>query len=222
MVAALEEGRRAGGSGLRSWEDSVAWTEQPDRVDLIPQLSSLAEYLSLSILDPPSLHDDIHPAPVSSAPIPQKAVKGAKGRPTPAPTPPPVLVEDESVLEERWARYRVGGLTGLAWLVQQLSKNRVVLPQELLALLRQPVLWSALSSVPSDDSIGAQQPTVRKAAYALLDALVDSFPDEVAKPEMLELLSTAMLDCVWLEKEAAVWQQAGAAVVKFLSSELRS
>ncbi|RSH88769.1 hypothetical protein EHS25_002997 [Saitozyma podzolica] len=217
MVAALEEGRRAGGTGLRSWEDSVAWTEQPDRIDLVPQLSSLAEYLSLSILDPPSLHDDIHPAPVSSAPIPQKAVKGAKGRPTPAPTPPPVLAEEESVLEERWARYRVGGLTGLAWLVQQLSKNGVVLPQELLELLRHPILWSAVSSVPSDDSIGAQQPTVRKAAYALLDALVDSFPDEVAKSEMLELLSTAVLDCVWLEKEAAVWQQAGAAVVKFLS-----
>jgi hypothetical protein len=108
------------------------------------------------------------------------------------------------------------------WLVQQLSKHkRTTLPPKLSDLVRTTPLWSALSSISSEDSpvIGYQQPPVRKAAYALLDSLVDAFPDEIAQQGLLELLSTSVLDVCWMEKEGAVWQQAGPAVVKFLSSE---
>lgn len=237
LVAALEEGRRAGGAALKVWDAIVRFGPAPNiegeenayasQLDLIPHLPALAEYLSLSTLDPATLHRDIHPAPVQfafAAPATKgkdaKGGKGAKGRPTPVPTPtPPPADEDDELTEERWARYRVGGLVGLAWLVQQLPANSVPLYEELSALLENPVLWSAIgttSHLPDVQPIG-QQPPIRRAAYLLLAAFVDAYPAEVEKPDMLQLISATVLGNCWAEHEAAVWEAAGPAVVKFLT-----
>lgn len=243
LVAALEEGRRAGGQALKTWEKIARFgpkaaehegtgddAQYTAHLDLMPHLSALAEYFSLSILDPETLHRDIHPNPVQSVyaqPTPQKG--GAKGkqqakvRPSPAPTPtPPPVEEDESVAEERWARYRVGGLVGFAWLVQQLPGAGLVAPtEEIAALLHNPVLWSALgpvSHLPDLTPIGTEPP-IRRSAYNLLTKLVEAYPAEVEKPELLQLLSTTILGNCWSEKEAVVWEAAGHAIVKFLTSE---
>lgn len=77
MIAALEEGRRAGGLGLRGWESSILW-KAPDeevggdtvvRIDLQEHLPTLIEYLTLSTLNPTILHEDIHPIPVAATPV---------------------------------------------------------------------------------------------------------------------------------------------------------
>ena len=232
LVAGLEEGRRGGGAGLRSWDDSTIFLKEGEeangRIDLGPHLTTLVEYLSLSILDPPSLHDDIHPAPVSSAPVappPQKGGKGPKGKQayTAGPSAPvEPTTEELEMTGEKWARYRVGGLTGLAWLLQQLKTSELSMPVELSQLIHVPALWSSLSSLSTEDDssdFGHQHPTVRRAAYSVLGVLVDSYPEEIAKPELLQILASEMLDTIWLEKETTVWETAGNTVIKVLSSQ---
>ncbi len=238
MVAALEEGKRSGGSGLKTWEQSITWSASSEeissagRINLTPQISTLSEYLSLSILDPASLHDDIHPAPVASTPAsvpaPSRGVgKGAKSRTIPAAVvnaPATPSAEEEEMVEERLGRYRVGGLIGLTWFLQQLKLvTPSTLPSEVLTLLQNPILWTTLSSLTLDNSpspnLGASQPPVRRAAYSLLSVLIETYPEEVGKEDMLELLSAAVLGKCWLEKEATVWETAGPAIVNFLSSE---
>jgi hypothetical protein len=196
-VAALEDGRRPGVT--KGWEDSTSW-EADGRINLTEHLGTLIDYLSLAILDPASLHDDIHPAPVSSAPKPKltKFVMPTEDAP-----------EEDTTENERLSRYRVGGLVGLARIVQRKAP-------EVLTLLRDPLLWSALSP---DSGVGFEQPAIRKSAYGLLDAIVDAFPEEVGRPKMLSILSKSVLGSCWIERDASVWQQAGQAVVKFLSSE---
>lgn len=230
MVAALEEGRRAGGSGLRGWTGSTTWLASTERagrdgrINLAAQLIPMAEYLSLSILDPPSLHDDIYPTPVAasgSVPPPKSQGKG-KGKAVEAP-PAIDTSEDDSLAEERWARYVVGGLTGLAWLLQQLSMEKRELPEELRELLGAKHLWTVFesSSIEQDTAkpLGARQPTVRRAGYALLGLLVDLYPAELERGNILEMISHSLLSNCWREKEATVWEASGQAIVKFLSSE---
>jgi hypothetical protein len=179
------------------------------------------QYFELSILDPPSLHDDIHPSPVQAAfqsSKPQPPIKGKKKPPGPPSTPTPAATsaEDEEVAEERWTRYRVGGLAGLSWLLQQLAERKVGLPESLSTLLRNIYLWTALS-VEEDDTLGGKQPVIRRAGYALLETLVNTFPAEAEA--MVETLSVAVLDNCWREREATVWETAGSSVAKFLTSE---
>nr|KIR46016.1 hypothetical protein I312_04558 [Cryptococcus bacillisporus CA1280] len=241
MVAALEEGRRAGGLGLKGWESSIIWKVCDDEIDsdthirinLSEHLPTLIEYLTLSTLNPTILHEDIHPVPVaatpvSSAPLNKKgANKQGKSKTSSAPpsrqaatpVPPP---EDDEILEERMTRYRVGGLIGLSWLLQQLPQVGLTsLPEDLFALLRHPALWLALSSEPVDaanlpGSLGTAQPPVRKAGYGLLDVLVNSYENIMAEPEMLKMVSDAVLSSCWREKEAVVWESAGSAIAKFI------
>jgi hypothetical protein len=228
LVAALEEGRRAGGIGLKTWESCTSFVLHEGRIDLSAQISTLIEYLSLSILDPHSLHDDIHPAPVSSATTsaaPIRSAKGGKGKvpPSLATTSSPAgAAEDEEVAEERWARYRVGGLTGLAWLIHSIKSIHPAPPAELLTLFRTPLLWTALSPLaPTEDTqvLGWQQSPVRRAAYTLLTALVETYPEVLDSKDLQDMLAVGVLGSCWTEREATVWETAGPAVVKFLNSK---
>ncbi|WWC90682.1 uncharacterized protein L201_005618 [Kwoniella dendrophila CBS 6074] len=257
VVAALEEGRRAGGIGLKSWDNSVSWTipsekaesgeaaeassSDTEKIILFQHLGDLVEYLTLSILDPSTLHDNIHPAPVSSAPVstPQTTQKkgqnqnqkGGKGKPTLAPTSvrQPVVpqpTEDNEVVEERLARYRVGGLVGLNYLLQQLSKYSISsLPEELVNLIRNPGLWLSLSPVSAENPDQDQdesnnpvptQPPIRRAAYSVLATVVEHFPEQLEEKETLNMLSDAVLGSCWLEKEGVVWETATMAIAKFI------
>lgn len=247
MVAALEEGRRAGGLGLKGWESSIFWKVCDDEIDsdthirinLSEHLPTLIEYLTLSTLNPTILHEDIHPVPVAATPISSAPLnkKGANkqgksktssappSRQAATPVPPP---EDDEIFEERMTRYRVGGLIGLSWLLQQLPQVGLTsLPEDLVTLLRHPALWLALSSEPVDaanlpGSLGTAQPPVRKAGYGLLDVLVNSYESIMAEPEMLKMVSDAVLSSCWREKEAVVWESAGSAIAKFIRSECQN
>jgi hypothetical protein len=235
LVAALEEGRRGGGAGLRSWETSFYVGEPSEekdgegRINLTTKITTLIEYLSLSILDPASLHDDIHPAPVAtSAPAPAPVKKGGKGK-APLPPPPqiaPASTEDVEAEEERTARYRIGGLTGLAWLLKQPKPTDQAILDQLLKLVVEPSLWSSLSSVVpnSDDSapFGYKQPYVRRAAYAVLEPLLATYPEVIAREDMLSLLADNLLGCCWLESEALVWETAGTPIITLLSRKSTS
>ncbi|OCF39032.1 hypothetical protein I317_07169 [Kwoniella heveanensis CBS 569] len=251
LVAALEEGRRAGGAGIKSWDSSTSLraaapaatdvegesspASDSGTIDLTQHLGDLVEYLTLSILDPSTLHDNIHPAPVSSAPAaPSPAPlakkgqsKGSKGKSAPTPTPAPRQTapvqpsEDEELVEERLSRYRVGGLVGLTWLVQQISSSGIVPPAELVNLIRNPGLWLALSPEPveaadSPIGLGTAHPPIRRAAYSLLAAVVEQHSEQLAEEETLHMLSDTVLGSCWLEKEAVVWETAGLAVAKFI------
>ena len=229
MVAALEEGRRAGGAALRIWDQTITWVPSEDdkqHIDLSAYLRDLGEYLTLSILDPPSLHDDIHPAPVAStsaSAIPEYKTKGAKGKAS-ARAPqaaPEESAEESQTVQERWARYRTGGFVGLTWILQQLAGRQAPPPSNLLDLLRRDALWSALASSSEDEEpFGKDQPGVRRAAYGLLAVLSDSYPDFVREEAVLSTIAHAVLDSCWSEQDAAVWEAAGPAILRFLSSEL--
>lgn len=229
LVTSLDEGRRSGLDSKKR-DESTIWLESTDelaaedgRINLTAQLPYLVEYLSLSVLDPPSLHDDIHPSPVQAGfqkAAPAKTKKKAFVAPTPEPE---VDKEDEQIAEERWTRYRLGGFVGLSWLLTQLSTHNIPLPEELLSLLANSYLWTSLSPTigeEGDESLGGRQPVIRRAAYDLLSTLVNRYPGEVKKNKMLDMLSTAVLESCWIEREAAVWQTAGPAIAHFLGSEL--
>lgn len=102
-----------------------------------------------------------------------------------------------------------------------MMKAEVEPPTDLLELIRRPTLWSALSSAKDGDStsIGFEQPAVRRAAYNLLEVLIDAVPQEVARPATIGTLSEAVLGSCWSESDAGVWQFAGPTVVRFLASE---
>ncbi|GMK59535.1 hypothetical protein CspeluHIS016_0801410 [Cutaneotrichosporon spelunceum] len=238
LVAALEEGRRAGGKALAVWDSVVRFDPLPveenvptAQLDLVPHFPALAEYLSLSTLDPQTLHRDIHPAPVQVAFEKERpTTKGKKGaqpksRASPAPTATPPVEEDSEVAEERWARYRVGGLVGLGWMVSKLpGANFERPPEEFAALLANPVLWSALGmavAVPDVTPIGSQPP-IRRAAYNLLSTFQDAYPAEVSRAELLEIISLSVLSNCWQEKQAVVWEAAGTALLKFLTKNRSS
>ncbi|WVR00029.1 hypothetical protein IAU59_007171 [Kwoniella sp. CBS 9459] len=237
LVAALEEGRRAGGAGIKSWEASTSLNPEGEtsddttgKIDLSQHLGDLVEHLTLSILDPSTLHDNIHPAPVSSStstasssgPSAKKGqtAKGGKGKAAPIPTVPPAPpTEDEDLVEERLSRYRVGGFVGLTWLVQQVSSSGITPPEELVKLIRNPGLWLALSPEPveaadSPIGLGTAHPPIRRAAYSLLSTVVEQHSEQLK--DSLEMLSDAVLGSCWLEKEAVVWETAGLAVAKFV------
>lgn len=228
LVTSLDEGRRSG-LDSRKRDESTIWLESADelaaedgRINLTAQLPYLVEYLSLSVLDPPSLHDDIHPSPVSTAFQKAAPTKAKKKVFTPPTAAPEVDTEDEQIAEERWTRYRLGGFVGLSWLLTQLSTHNIPLPENLIALLGNSFLWTALSPTigeEGDETLGGRQPVIRRAAYDLLSTLVNRYPAEVKKKEMLDILSTAVLESCWIEREAAVWQTAGPAVAHFLGSE---
>jgi hypothetical protein len=233
LVTALEEGRRAGASGIKRWEESTTWLESSDeladsdgRINLKAQLPYFVQYLSLAVLDPPSLHDDIHPSPVQSAfPGTKAPVTKGKKKGLPMPVAAPVVdPEEDQVAEERWTRYRVGGLVGLSWLLQQLSKQNTPLPEDLLTLLGNSYLWTAISPSPGqqgDETMGGRQAVIRRAGWDLLETLVNCYPAEVEKKEMLDMLAVAVLDNCWAERDSGVWVAAGPAVAKFLSSKSR-
>ena len=184
--------------------------------------------MTLGCLDPPSLHDDIHPAPISCTLAPTSAPqkgggKGGKNKATATFTKPVSVAEpslDEIELSnERWARYRVGGLIGLMWLFQNLQRLGKSLPEELVTLVRTPALWSSLSSLPEDDgtpSFGSQFPAVRRAAYNTLGALLQTYPDEVN--HILPILARELLEKCWSEKDAAVWEATGPTIIKVLKA----
>jgi hypothetical protein len=219
---------------LKSWDASTTFsqpagvdTSASGRVDLTAQIPTLIEYFSLSILDPTSLHDDIHPAPISSTPAAAPTNKGAKSgkaRIPPAFVAPTTLAgpsEEEELAEERWARYRVGGLTGLSWLIGQIKATQTAPSAELAKLLTTSLLWTSLSSMPPSEDVqilGHQQAPVRRAGYILLATILEAYPSLIEEKSMLEMLSLAVLGKCWTEKEGTVWEAAGPAVVKFLSS----
>lgn len=238
LIAALEE-RKAG--GLKVFEDLVGLGpketpegEETSHLDLVPHLSGLAEFLSLAILDPKTLHRDIHPAPVQnqfeSAKQAKEAAKNqnqkGKGKGKPAKPATPVIStpspeEDPQIAEERWTRYRVGGLAGLAWVISKLYSNDPPLKsEEIDALLRNPVTWSSLgpAHVISDvDPIGTA-PLIRRGGYTLLQSVLHNIPELDA--ELLDIIATSVLGNCWQENEAIVWEVAGSAVLRFLTSEL--
>ncbi|ODO06737.1 hypothetical protein I350_04096 [Cryptococcus amylolentus CBS 6273] len=234
MVAALEEGRRSGGAAIKSWEASTTWKstgEEDERIDISQQLAALVEYLTLSTVDPVTLHDNIQSAPVfsesaSQAPTPKKNPNKAAKTKTPAPisrqVATPVQAEDEEVVEERLVRYRVGGLVGLTSLLQSWTQlGSLELPADLISLLRNPGLWIALSpeiidKAENPGALGTAQPPIRRAAYSLLSVLITSFEKIIGEPEVLKMVSDAVLGGCWVEKEAAVWEAAGPAVAKFV------
>ena len=181
LVSAMEERRRAGGASLTCWTEATSFGPQDGRLDLLPHLESLVEYLSGSINDPAALHDGIFPA---SAGMERAAL------------------EQE---EEGW--YRVGGLVGLTWLVEHLPR-----PNESILQLLAGDLWSVLS--PSEGSSGHGQPTVRRAGYLLLNAVLMAYAD-VSE----EYLPVEVLRFCWRETEATVWEIVGPVIVKLLRSE---
>ena len=218
---------------MSTWQSATSWAVDlgPDRaINLKEYLSTLAEYLGLSILQPNSLQSDIFPTPV---PIESFVTSPSRSRNTKAPrlvdpaAKPRTDDEDEhasatQLLEEQFAAYRIDGLGGLAYILED-SKARggkVQIPDDLRNLVTDEHLWSALSPSPPEEdgvSLGHAQPVIRQQAYRLLELLVKQFPDDIRTS--IECLPSAIMSSCWIEEDAGVWGKAAPALSRYLLGE---
>ncbi|EPQ53690.1 hypothetical protein GLOTRDRAFT_117039 [Gloeophyllum trabeum ATCC 11539] len=181
-----------------SWEDFVSLAP-PSALAL--DESALLRMLQRTALDPGAVYLSLNPPQVSVEP----GVPGRKAPPKRREEEPVrAKTEDEEESEDdRNARLRVGALGGLKWVLG------------LAEILGNPALWTSLSharAAPWVDvpSFGCGQPVVRRAAWALVQALVGHWAEEVKNADLLGVLSTVVLRSAWVEPDPTVrtvmWQ----------------
>ncbi|KAI0698055.1 hypothetical protein C8T65DRAFT_661197 [Cerioporus squamosus] len=186
-------------------------------------LPSLWEFVQRTLLDPTG----------PAIPTPAQSRKGS-GRGTPVRKDEeagsrPKADEDEEKEQDRRARLRVGAFGATEWVLNaKFSEPEKIIAQasegepdgptqtsshDFLAPLGNPALWSSLyhgKSPPFVDtqSFGYEQPPVRRAAWSLLQTLLQRCKGHM--DALLPVLSTAVLRSAWIEPDplvrGAMWQ----------------
>ncbi len=213
LVSALEEGRRGAGSigseGLDLWREVADWSPSEqvaiDGIDMRSQLELLVEYLSLAILEPQQLHEEIHPpqvqADASGASTPRKGGKGPA--PLPAfPSLPSKEVEDEhdaAQAEEIVLPYRSSGLAGLDYILQEMPLDMEI-PESLANLLHKSEFWSLISPDGSTNSNGP----IRRGLYSILRTLIRRREQWVGE-RIVPVAAPIIMKSAWREADATVW-----------------
>ncbi|KAK0229492.1 hypothetical protein EDD85DRAFT_130041 [Armillaria nabsnona] len=163
--------------------------------------SCLAAFVYRAAMDPLAIYLDLNPLP----PAPPPPTKGASRKVEPEPTPRLKSEDLEEDEQDRKARIRVGAYGAIRWIIDTVETE---LHEQLSSL----TFWSALHYkesapfVPADEEcFGYGQPAVRKAAWALVQALL-RHPIQT----QLSTLSTAILHSAWVEPDTTVhtvmWQ----------------
>ncbi|KAI9452266.1 hypothetical protein F5148DRAFT_1331820 [Russula earlei] len=217
----------------RSWDVHVA-AEEGGRLllDTAKTVGSLLTFVQRALLDPLALHAYLNPVQV---PVDVSAPKTVRGRPVPTPpvaaqtrrtgTETPVRAKGESDEEsetDRKARLRIGALGALQWILDVRSQNAGSKSFDVvLDILSDPRLWSSLchaQTCPFADveSFGHAQPGVRSCAWALLQALLENWPDEVAR--LVPVLSVAVLRSAFAESSEQVRGVMWRPLLKFLKN----
>ncbi|KAI0056618.1 hypothetical protein BV25DRAFT_1995499 [Artomyces pyxidatus] len=196
-------------------------------------LASLLSFVQRAVLDPAGLYLYLNPVfatapstpstPHRNSPNPAKMMaKTQKQRAavrTASPRIPSKRDDDEEVgvrqradIDEesetdRKARLRVGGLGVLQWILDSRALNGSKSFDDLLPVLSNPALWSALhhaEACPFVDveSFGFGQPAVRTAAWTLLQVLLQRWKAEMET--LVPLLSVAILRSAFVDPDTLV------------------
>ncbi|PBK68595.1 hypothetical protein ARMSODRAFT_958257 [Armillaria solidipes] len=201
-MAAYDTDRGVAASALSSWR---SFNEVSGQVLLNDKengfFSCLAAFVYRAAMDPLAIYLDLNPLP----PAPPPPTKGASKKVEPEPTPRLKSEDLEEDEQDRKARIRVGAYGAIRWIVDTVETE---LHEQLSSL----TFWSALyykesaPFVPADEEcFGYGQPAVRKAAWALVQALL-RHPIQT----QLSTLSAAILHSAWVEPDTTVhtvmWQ----------------
>ncbi|KAG7441328.1 uncharacterized protein BT62DRAFT_937246 [Guyanagaster necrorhizus] len=205
-VAAHDIDRGVAASALSSWQsfnallgDDLLLNDKESGL-----FSCLVTFVHRAAMDPLAVYLDLNPPP-PPAPPPPPPTKGASRKVEPESTPrfkSEDLKEDE---QDRKARIRVGAYGAIRWIIDNVKT-------EFHGQLSSLVFWSGLHCresapfVPADEEcFGYGQPAVRKAAWALVQALL-RHPIQT----QLSTLSAAILHSAWVESDTTVhtvmWQ----------------
>ncbi|KAH9959432.1 hypothetical protein BC827DRAFT_504162 [Russula dissimulans] len=181
------------------------------------QMTGLLTFVQRALLEPLALHAFLNPVQV---PVDISVPKIVRGRPVPASlvqtrradTEPAVRVKtgesEEESEADRKGRLRSGALGALQWTLDVRSqKSGSKSLGDVLDILSDARLWSSLchaQTCPFADveSFGYSQPGVRSHAWALLQALLENWPDEVAG--LVPILSVAVLRSSFAEPSVQV------------------
>ncbi|RDX54789.1 hypothetical protein OH76DRAFT_1398200 [Lentinus brumalis] len=233
-LAVHDVDRQVSSYARESWTRYVSTTDASDGKLLLDStlLSSIWEFVQRTLLDPMGVYLYINP-PQPAISTPAQSRKGS-GRGTPVrkdddASPRPKADEDEEKEQDRKARLRVGAFGATEWVLNakfsEPEKPKVQASEgeqdgetqasahNFLAPLANPALWSSLyhgKSPPFVDtqSFGYEQPPVRRAAWSLLQTLIQKCKGHMHA--LLPVLSTAVLRSAWIEPDplvrAAMWQ----------------
>ncbi len=236
LVAALEDGRRGAGSigseGIAIWDQLADWTSpaQSDaRIDMLSQMELLVEYLSLAILSPRQLHDEIHP-PQPQASAPGSGIgtpkKGLQSTAAVIPTfvragevGPDDVAEEDTRMDEVILRYRHAGISGLTYLIQSMPPS-LDLPESVQKLLHETEMWNLIRPPASSEVTSTLAPNapIRRALYMLLRCLITK-REAWTNAHLVDLIGPLLLQSAWLEEDGAVWSGGimGEALALFLT-----
>ncbi|KAI0273234.1 hypothetical protein BGY98DRAFT_998534 [Russula aff. rugulosa BPL654] len=182
------------------------------------QMAALLVFVQRALLDPLALHAYLNPVQV---PVDVSVPKTVRGKPVPTvsaavqtrrtDSEPMARAKGENEEEnetDRKARLRIGALGALQWILnirtQKLGRKSL---DDVLDILSDARLWSSLSHeqiCPFVDveSFGYGQPGVRGYAWALLQALLENWTDEVTS--LVPMLSVAVLRSSFVEPSVQV------------------
>ncbi|THH03871.1 hypothetical protein EW145_g5943 [Phellinidium pouzarii] len=182
----------------------------------------LLGFIKRALFDPAGVYAELNPSQRSVAPnIPAhaspRAKSGAKQSSGVTPAADPVADDsqtrrddDEENDGDRKARFRVGALGVLSWVIEQ---RKGTISDPLAEILSSPLLWTGLyhgSNPPFcatysslSGFIGDGQPNVRKAAWDVVFHVLKYCKGEVER-SLLPLTSTAILRSAWVEPDSGV------------------
>ncbi|KAI5996508.1 hypothetical protein F5J12DRAFT_785457 [Pisolithus orientalis] len=198
-----------------------------------PVLSDLLTFSYRAVLDPAGLHASLNPIAAPIDPIAYitsgKGAKGKKGAPV-TPTSDPAKAGDapgEESEADRSGRLRASALGAVRWIIGTSMEDTTEVPllQPVSPHLSSPNFWSSLHpgptcpfTLPEDSTrtsdndgsgvrlkacLGHSQPQVRRAAWALVASLLEGKKGPLP-PDILHILSSAILRSAWVETDAGV------------------
>ncbi|RPD56966.1 hypothetical protein L226DRAFT_615267 [Lentinus tigrinus ALCF2SS1-7] len=231
-LAVHDVDRQVSSYAKEAWTRYVSTTTASDDKLLLDStlLLSLWDFVQRTLLDPTGVYLYINP-PQPAIPTPAQSRRGS-GRGTPVRKDEevhsrPKAEEDEEKEQDRKARLRVGAFGATEWVLNakfpekpkvQASESEQegetnAAGHDYLSALANPALWSSLyygKSPPFVDTegFGFDQPPVRRAAWSLLQLLINKCRDHM--DALLPTLSTAVLRSAWVEPDplvrASMWQ----------------
>ncbi|KAF8156982.1 hypothetical protein B0H34DRAFT_711453 [Crassisporium funariophilum] len=231
-LAAHDVDRTVSASALKSWKETILVnpSEEPSTSSSGKHLvldealsASIVTFVQRTALDPSGVYAYLNPLPpifVAPAQLPVSTVRrnqqsgknsgvGTPRREDGDQTPRSKVDEQEEGESDRRARLRIGAFGAARWILGTLS----ALSEDLIAFFSNPALWTALQPNESCpwvevESFGFAQPNVRKAAWGLVQTLLNSHKGQM--DSFISTLGVAILRSAWMEMDSLVqsvmWQ----------------
>ncbi|KAH9835414.1 uncharacterized protein C8Q71DRAFT_765758 [Rhodofomes roseus] len=218
LLAAHDVDRQVSAFARESWIRcvSLAASSRPLTLD-VELVQRLWNFVHRTLLDPGGVYLYVNP-PQPAAPNPPPGKKGAKSPPakrTQDEDSGRAKPEEEEESEgDRRARLRMGACGSAVWMLSAIVEGKPeIMTSEFLAPFANPALWTLLYHAQNPpfvevESFGWIQPGVRRAAWSLLQSVLETCKDRL--DPLIPVLSRAILRSAWVEPDpnvrAAMWR----------------